>query len=63
MKNKNAKVGIVMGSNSDLEVMKESANVLDKYGISYTITVTSAHRTPARTTAFAKMLKKVVLKL
>ncbi|MEK6645240.1 MAG: 5-(carboxyamino)imidazole ribonucleotide mutase [Candidatus Firestonebacteria bacterium] len=58
MKNKNAKVGIVMGSNSDLEVMKESANVLDKYGISYTITVTSAHRTPARTTAFAKNAEK-----
>ena len=44
--NKNIKVGIIMGSDSDLEVMSESAKVLEEFGISYEITVASAHRSP-----------------
>ena len=39
-------VGIVMGSDSDLEVMKESAKILDKFEISYEMNIISAHRTP-----------------
>ncbi len=39
-------VGIVMGSDSDLEVMKKSAQMLDKFGVGYEISIISAHRTP-----------------
>lgn len=41
-----AKVGIVMGSDSDLEIMSKAAEMLDKFGISYDMTVISAHRMP-----------------
>ncbi|MES2655411.1 MAG: 5-(carboxyamino)imidazole ribonucleotide mutase [Bacteroidota bacterium] len=47
-------VGIIMGSDSDLEVMKEAANVLDEFNIAYEITVVSAHRTPERMFTYAK---------
>jgi len=43
---KKAKVGIIMGSDSDLAVMAEAAGVLDEFGISYQMTVASAHRAP-----------------
>lgn len=46
-------VGIIMGSDSDLPVMKEAANVLDEFGIGYEIKVLSAHRTPELTARFA----------
>jgi phosphoribosylamine--glycine ligase len=46
-------VGIVMGSDSDLEIMKEAAAVLKKFQIPYEITVASAHRTPQRAAEFA----------
>lgn len=48
-----SKVGIVMGSDSDLPVMQEAAAVLDKFGLTYEMTVASAHRSPQRATAFA----------
>jgi len=41
-----AKVGIVMGSDSDLPVMSKAAEMLEKFGIDYEITVISAHRMP-----------------
>ncbi len=41
-----AKVGIVMGSDSDLPVMQKAAEMLEKFGIEYEITVISAHRMP-----------------
>ena len=41
-----AKVGIVMGSDSDLPVMKKAAEVLDELGISYEMNIISAHREP-----------------
>lgn len=41
-----AKVGIVMGSDSDLPVMKKAAEMLDKFGIEYEMTIISAHRMP-----------------
>lgn len=42
----NKKVGIVMGSTSDLEVMKGSFEILDQFGVEYEKKVYSAHRTP-----------------
>ena len=47
-------VSIVMGSDSDLEIMNETAKALDDFGIAYEIDVTSAHRSPARTSEFAR---------
>src|SRR5512143_793522 len=47
-------VSIVMGSDSDLEIMREAAKVLDEFGIAYEIDVTSAHRSPDRTADFAR---------
>jgi phosphoribosylaminoimidazole carboxylase PurE protein len=46
-------VSIVMGSDSDLDVMREAAKVLEDFGIAYEIDVTSAHRSPDRTADFA----------
>lgn len=40
-------VGIVMGSDSDLPVMREAAEICEEFGIPYEIRVVSAHRTPA----------------
>jgi 5-(carboxyamino)imidazole ribonucleotide mutase len=66
--NLNAKpmVGILMGSDSDLPVMKEAAEILQKFSIPFEIEVTSAHRSPARTheyatTAIARGLKVVIV--
>jgi phosphoribosylamine--glycine ligase len=53
-----AKVGIVMGSDSDFTVMKSAADVLKKFEIPFEITVASAHRTPARAAAFASGAKE-----
>ncbi len=46
-------VAIIMGSDSDLSVMKDSAEILDQFGISYELTVVSAHRTPKRMFEYA----------
>lgn len=46
-------VGIVMGSDSDLEVMTEAAVSLDAFGIHYEMTVASAHRSPDRARKYA----------
>ena len=53
-----AKVGIVMGSDSDLKVMKEAAEMLDFFGIKYELTVVSAHRTPKRLYDYAESAKE-----
>ncbi|ABS60941.1 phosphoribosylaminoimidazole carboxylase, catalytic subunit [Fervidobacterium nodosum Rt17-B1] len=47
-------VGIIMGSDSDLKVMKDAARVLDDFGIPYELTIVSAHRTPERMYNYAK---------
>src|SRR5580698_5407137 len=47
-------VSIVMGSDSDLEIMREAGKALDEFGIAYEIDVTSAHRSPDRTAKFAR---------
>ena len=41
-----AKVGIVMGSDSDLSVMSKAAEIFDKFGVDYEMTIISAHREP-----------------
>src|SRR5216684_6779664 len=48
------RVSIVMGSDSDLDVMRESAKALEEFGIEYEIDVTSAHRSPDRTAEYAR---------
>jgi 5-(carboxyamino)imidazole ribonucleotide mutase len=53
-----SKVAIVMGSDSDLPVMQEAANVLDKLEVSYDLTVVSAHRTAKRMYDFATDAEK-----
>jgi 5-(carboxyamino)imidazole ribonucleotide mutase len=50
----NPQVAIVMGSDSDLDIMREAAKALDGFGIAYEMDVTSAHRSPARTAEFAR---------
>ena len=47
-------VGIVMGSSSDIEIMEEAAKVLKDFGITYEITISSAHRSPKRTAEYAR---------
>jgi 5-(carboxyamino)imidazole ribonucleotide mutase len=47
-------VGIIMGSDSDLEVMEESAKACEEFGIGYEMHVMSAHRSPDETAHFAK---------
>ncbi len=49
-----AQVGIIMGSQSDLRIMQDAADVLKELGIEFEITVVSAHRTPDRMFEYAK---------
>jgi 5-(carboxyamino)imidazole ribonucleotide mutase len=56
-------VGIIMGSDSDLPVMKEAAQMLDYFDIEYELTVVSAHRTPERLYDYAMGAKEKGLKV
>jgi phosphoribosylaminoimidazole carboxylase PurE protein len=47
-------VSIVMGSDSDFDIMREAAKALDDFGVAYEIDVTSAHRSPDRTADYAR---------
>ena len=63
MKAKSAKkekilVSVVMGSDSDLPIMTEAAKILEAFAIGHELILTSAHRTPERTTKFAKEAAK-----
>lgn len=49
-----ARIAIIMGSESDLPVMEEAAFVLNELGLAYELTVVSAHRTPERMFEYAK---------
>jgi 5-(carboxyamino)imidazole ribonucleotide mutase len=49
-----AQVGIIMGSQSDLRIMQDAADLLKELGIEFEITVVSAHRTPERMFDYAK---------
>ncbi len=57
-KNKNLKVAIVMGSQSDFKTMKLSANILKKMGVRFETKIISAHRTPKRMYEFAERASK-----
>ena len=52
--NENPLVGILMGSDNDYEIMKEAAVALNQFGIPFEMTVSSAHRTPARTAKYVR---------
>ena len=51
--NKNALVGIIMGSDSDLKVMEAAAEILKKFDVAFELTIVSAHRTPMRMVEYA----------
>ena len=51
-------VGIIMGSDSDLPVMKEAAKMCEYFGIEYEVSVVSAHRTPERLFKYSKEADK-----
>jgi phosphoribosylaminoimidazole carboxylase len=53
-KEKKPVVAIIMGSDSDLPVMKAGAEILKKFGVDFEVTIVSAHRTPDRMNTFAK---------
>jgi 5-(carboxyamino)imidazole ribonucleotide mutase len=57
--------GIIMGSDSDLPIMKQAADILKEFGISCEMTIVSAHRTPLRmveyaTNAYGRGLKVII---
>jgi len=56
------RVGIIMGSDSDLAVMSEAAKVLERFGIGYEMAVISAHRTPERAVEYASSARSRGLK-
>ena len=49
-----ARVGIIMGSDSDLPVMQQAADLLRAFGIAHEVTIVSAHRTPHRMVTYAE---------
>lgn len=48
------KVGLIVGSKSDMDIVKECMNTLDTFGIEYDVKISSAHRTPEETIEWAK---------
>ena len=55
-------VGIIMGSQSDMRVMSDAADILDELGVAYELTIVSAHRTPHRMLEYAETAKGKGLK-
>lgn len=53
-----AKVGIIMGSKSDLPIMQEAVNILEDFGISNEVDIVSAHRTPDKMMEYGKNAHK-----
>ena len=56
-------IGILMGSLSDMDVMKECVKVLKKIGVPYEIEICSAHRSPEKTTSYSKSARSRGLKV
>ncbi|MFQ5480008.1 MAG: 5-(carboxyamino)imidazole ribonucleotide mutase [Thermodesulfobacteriota bacterium] len=56
-------VGIIMGSKSDLEIMREACLALDSFNIPYEMNILSAHRTPDETAAYARGAEKKGIKV
>lgn len=63
VKKKKVLVGILMGSKSDREAMRETEKVLKEYKIPYEVSVISAHRNPDKVRSYAKSAKKKGLKI
>lgn len=63
MNKETVKVGIIMGSKSDLSVMQDAADVLKELGVDYEIKVVSAHRTPDRMFSYARSAAERGLKV
>ena len=59
----NPQTGIIMGSDSDLGIMQGAADILKEFGISFELTVVSAHRTPMRMVEYARTAKERGLKV
>ncbi len=59
----NPVVGIVMGSDSDFDIMKAAVSALDDFGIPSEVTVSSAHRTPAKSAEYARTARERGLKV
>ena len=62
-KENNVDVAIIMGSDSDLPIMKDAAKFLDEMGISYEITILSVHRCPEESSEYAESLKQRKVKV
>lgn len=58
-----AKVAILVGSDSDLSVVSAAAQILSDFGVSFTITVSSAHRSPKRTLSLTESYHKNGVKI
>lgn len=56
-------VGIIMGSDSDLDIMQEAAKVLEEFGVAHEIRIVSAHRTPDVMTEYATTAQERGLKV
>ena len=56
-------IGIIMGSQSDLKIMKDAAEVLEELGVPYELTIVSAHRTPQRLVEYASNARSRGLKV
>lgn len=56
-------VGIIMGSKSDLPIMKQAAEMLEELGVEFELTVISAHRTPERMVDYAQTARERGLKV
>jgi len=56
-------VGIIMGSKSDLPVMQQAAKILEELGVTYELTIVSAHRTPLRMLEYAESARSKGLKV
>ncbi|GAB3650359.1 5-(carboxyamino)imidazole ribonucleotide mutase [Echinicola sediminis] len=56
-------VGIIMGSKSDLPIMSEAAKALDELGVSYELTIVSAHRTPLKMIDYAETARQRGIKV
>lgn len=59
----NPQVGIIMGSDSDLAVMKEAGNILEELGVAAEYSIVSAHRTPDRMVSYALQARERGLKV
>ena len=56
-------VGVVMGSDSDWNVMREASELLDEFGVAHEVEVVSAHRTPEKMIAYGKTARDRGLKV